>query len=329
MRAVRRILVAVKEPKARSVPAVDKGAQLARAFGAQIELYHAISTPLYLGAGGFSDKGLAQVENAQRIQYERRLEAIAGPLRKRGITVTTCSEWDFPAGEAIVRRAARMKADLIVAECHAGEHRGFWPLHLTDWDLLRFSPVPVLLVKNKRPYRHPVVLAAVDPSHAFAKPAALDDEILRAASSLAKAFRGTLHAVHAYVPTPMDATRSELLDPQATKILSARARAHARSRVRPLLKKVKVAPSRVHLVAQHPINAIPELAREIGCAIAVLGAVSRSGLKRIFIGNTAERMLDGLSCDVLVVKPASFVNRVARVKRGPHTVMPALRPPIF
>jgi nucleotide-binding universal stress UspA family protein len=31
--------------------------------------------------------------------------------------------------------------------------------------------------------------------------------------------------------------------------------------------------------------------------------MSRSGLKRIFIGNTAERVLDGLQCDVLVVKP--------------------------
>jgi universal stress protein E len=47
-----------------------------------------------------------------------------------------------------------------------------------------------------------------------------------------------------------------------------------------------------------------------------MGAVSRSGLKRVFIGNTAERVLDELACDVLVVKPAHFVNRVRRAKRG-------------
>jgi universal stress protein E len=33
-----------------------------------------------------------------------------------------------------------------------------------------------------------------------------------------------------------------------------------------------------------------------------MGAISRSGLKRIFIGNTAEHTLDSLKCDLLVVK---------------------------
>jgi hypothetical protein len=47
-----------------------------------------------------------------------------------------------------------------------------------------------------------------------------------------------------------------------------------------------------------------------------MGAVSRSGLRRIVIGNTAERILGDLSCDVLVVKPARFVTSVSRTRRG-------------
>ena len=43
--------------------------------------------------------------------------------------------------------------------------------------------------------------------------------------------------------------------------------------------------------------------RKVGANLVVMGAVSRSGLNRIFIGNTAERVLDDLPCDVLVVKP--------------------------
>jgi hypothetical protein len=43
-----------------------------------------------------------------------------------------------------------------------------------------------------------------------------------------------------------------------------------------------------------------------------MGAVSRSGLKRLFIGNTAERTIDRLSCDVLIVKSSDFRRRVAR-----------------
>ena len=57
MRTVRRILVAVKEPMAKPLPAVDKAAQLARAFGADIELFHAISSPRYLGLDGLDNGG--------------------------------------------------------------------------------------------------------------------------------------------------------------------------------------------------------------------------------------------------------------------------------
>lgn len=35
----------------------------------------------------------------------------------------------------------------------------------------------------------------------------------------------------------------------------------------------------------------------------VMGAVSRSRLDRLLVGNTAERVMDNLECDVLVVKP--------------------------
>jgi len=318
MRTVRRILVAVKDPYAKTLPAVEKAAQLARAYGAELELFHALSAPIYVALDGLEHPALKEMEHARRVQARSRLEAVAGPLRKLGAQVTTYTDWDYPAGEAIVRRGARIRADLIVAECHAGTHRGWWPLKLTDWDVLRLSAVPVLLVRSKRAYRHPILLAAVDPAHAFDKPAKLDDAIVNAAESVRKALRGTLHAVHAYVPMPADAKGSELLNPEATKILNARARAHARARMTPLFRNVKLPRSRQHLLGEHPINAIPELAEEIGCDIVVMGAVSRSGIKRIFIGNTAERMIDELKCDVLIVKPPGFESRVKRILRGPQ-----------
>jgi universal stress protein E len=57
------------------------------------------------------------------------------------------------------------------------------------------------------------------------------------------------------------------------------------------------------LVCGNPATEIPALARSLRAGLVVMGAVSRTGLKRVFIGNTAEDVLDGLHCDVLVVKP--------------------------
>jgi hypothetical protein len=55
-----------------------------------------------------------------------------------------------------------------------------------------------------------------------------------------------------------------------------------------------------------------------------MGAVSRSGLKRIFIGNTAERTLGAIHCDVLVVKPQRFASRIAQDARGVRLVTPQI-----
>jgi len=46
--------------------------------------------------------------------------------------------------------------------------------------------------------------------------------------------------------------------------------------------------------------------------LLVMGAVSRSLLLRPVIGNTAERVIDHVECDVLVIKPAGFKSRVKR-----------------
>ncbi len=37
-----------------------------------------------------------------------------------------------------------------------------------------------------------------------------------------------------------------------------------------------------------------------------MGAISRSGLKGLFLGNTAEDVLDRLHCDLVIVKPDGF-----------------------
>jgi universal stress protein E len=256
----------------------------------------------------------------QREHFSARLDVIAERLRKQKLQVTTATAWDYPPHEAIVRQAGRCKADLIVAECHTGRRGSTLWMRLTDWELLKHSPVPVLLVKSRQPYDRPVLLAAVDPTHANAKPTQLDGEILKAAVTMRQALRGSLHAMHAFVPIPADATPAELLDDSAAPKLEARARAKARIRLDKALGQVRLGRGHRHLVGEHPSDAIPRIARKIHGDIVVMGAVSRSGLKRLLIGNTAERVVDDLACDVLVVKPREFTTRVKPQRRGMQIV---------
>ncbi|MEN9704513.1 MAG: hypothetical protein RLZZ393_392 [Pseudomonadota bacterium] len=316
MPAIRRILVAIKDTSARSLPAVEKAAQLARAHKAQLELYHAISEPIYVDALAIAGQTVAQLRRKWRDAHLKKLDRIAERLREAGTKVATGVEWDFPAFEAIIRHAVRRKVDLIVAERHATRHLAPWVLRFNDWELLRRSPVPVLLVKSGKPYAAPVVLAAVDPTHSFAKPARLDASILGMATQVAGALQGAVHAAHAFVPSTIDVDKLDLNLPNLSAHIEAEAAKGAKTAFDRELSRSDVPASQRHLIARHAADAIPELAKELKAQLVVMGAVSRTGIKRLLIGNTAERILDALPCDVLVMKPVHFGARVPKTRRG-------------
>jgi universal stress protein E len=327
MRPIRRILVAVKDPTAKSLPAVTKGAQLARAFGAHLELFHGISTPLYVDTYSYQES-LEEIERRMKAARVAELEKIAAGLRRQDLSVSVAAAWDFPVYEAIVRHSVRNKIDLIVAERHAKPHVVPGLLQLTDWELLRTSPVPVLLVKTAAPYKHPVVLAAVDPAHTLSKPAKLDDEILRLGKAFSAALRGPLHAVHAYIPIIPETLPRHLASDEAVKKLHAQTAAAARHRLSRAVLAAGVSRPRAHLVGRHPIDAIEQTAHKIHSDIVVMGAISRSGIKRFFFGNTAEALLDSLACDLLIVKPGHFAARVPKRVRGVRFVVTPFVPGI-
>jgi universal stress protein E len=325
MPVTRRILVAVKDLGGKPLPAVLKAAQLARGYGAEVELFHALTSPLYADPITMQGQRLHSLEEDLRRKALRRLESIADRLRLHSIKVTVCADWDYPSYEAIIRRAQRIKAHFIVAACHTGRHRMPWLLRLTDWELVRLSPIPVLLVKDSHPYRRPVILAAIDPSHAHEKTLQLDKEILRLGRTLTTALRGSLHAVHAYARFPVNVP-PEVLEPGTLEGMEDEAERLARARFGRTLRLARIARSHQYLIARAPAAAIPEAAGKSHSTIVVMGAISRSGYKRLLIGNTAERILDDLTCDVMVIKPAKFRNHVPRAARGARlgTIAPAV-----
>ncbi len=310
MRPIRRILVAVKDPGAEALPAVNKAIQLAHALAAELELFHAIASPVYVDMLALTGTGAEQAEREERDQYLQRLERVAARARLHTWRVTVAAEWDYPVHEAIVRRAALIAADLVVAQCHPGSHRAAGLLRLADWELLRTCPVPVLLVRRRKPYHAPTVLAAVDPDQAGGKTARLDEEILRAGALVAGALRGDLHAVHACLAGPRRVGAEAGGTPTAEENASFDSG----------LRLWDIPPERRHLVAGDPGDVVPRVARDVGAEIVVAGALSRSGLPRLLIGNTAERLLDRLESDLLVVKPDEFICRVPSGSRGAQVV---------
>jgi universal stress protein E len=320
MKNLRHVLVAIKNPAARAQPALRKAAQLAQGSGAKLTLFHALTAPMYADAFALEGQSLQQTQRHWRDRVLKQLEKLAAPLRAAGLNVAVASDWDFPAYEAVVRSAARLDADLIVAERHADKHRLPWLLRFNDWELLRRCPVPVLLVKSARAWKRPAVLAAIDPTHSFAKPAKLDAGILAAAAAVSEALGGKTHVGYAWPGAPMPTPRSTLLTPALFEAHEKREKRAAQEAFNAAVGESGIKVAKKHFVAGHPADAIPKLARQVRAGVVVMGAISRSGLKRLLVGNIAEQVLDALSCDVLVLKPADFKPRVAKQGRGVQLV---------
>jgi universal stress protein E len=323
MQAIRKILIAVKNPDARRQPGVDKALSIAKTLGASVELFHAISAPVFMEIQPLTGRTIAELRKEALELRRARLAKLVARAQDLGITAAATVDWDFPPHEAIVRRAIESRADLIIAECHKGRRLAPWLVHLTDWELLRASPMPVLLLKSAKPWRNRAVLAAVDPTHAHAKPSGLDARIVARASQLAAKTGGPLHVIHATLPLiPSTAIGDPGLDSAALAASYEQWTARRCEDFTAFAKGVGVPRTRLHVLDGSPVVAIPAVARQVGADLVVMGAVSRSGLKRIFIGNTAERVLNDLPCDVLVVKPANFTKRVPARSRGMRVVPP-------
>ena len=291
-------VLVVVDPQQVQQPALDKVLTLAKLDDFDITLL-SVEFNQYLLEGYYFDAidlpGLRQEFLDERNQT---LEKLAAPLRDNGLTVNTLTIWGHPAYEVVVREAVRLGADLVVQ--HTRQHSGLSRLLLShhDWQMVRCCPVPLLLVKEEDWKPIPRVVAAVDPMHSRNKPVNLDHKILQIATDIAQLSGGEEFVMHSYNPAPLGRS-----DPQVVKEEHLRA-------FNALLGSFDIPESRRYFTSEAPEYALPAVAQEAEADVVVMGAVSRSMLSEVFIGNTTEKVLDSLPCDVLIVKPEGFQTPV-------------------
>ena len=185
---------------------VAKGARLASAFGATLELFAPVYNSL-VSRAHFPETGA--LERARQRLVHSGLERLKTLEAALGGTVEVECEaaWDHPAEEAVIRRAMQSRADLVVVALQPHPEHRFPFFSGADWQLARQCPVPVLLCRPGRWKARPVIVAAIDPLPHRGRKASLDIRILRAADAVGRACGGELRTFHAYEPiTPVAGT---------------------------------------------------------------------------------------------------------------------------
>ena len=308
-------ILAVLDPTTEAQPALAKAATVARRCGATLELFICDFDPSLSGQPFFDTDKLRQLREefvSERLEY---LEETAEELRTEGLAVETHVHWDNPIYRGIVRRVEESSPDLVVKDTHYHSTLRRTLFTNTDWNLIRTCPAPLLLAKPGDWPDSPRVLAALDPGHLGDKPAALDHDILEWAELLAGRMGGEVHAVHAFFPAALLAAMTTLAGmPLASGVTAAEIVESERKRIAGVLAGIvgshEVPLARVHLEQGAAAEVLPRVAESLGAALVVMGAVSRSRLQEVFLGSTAERVLDRLGCDVLVVKPGDFTAKL-------------------
>jgi universal stress protein E len=319
MQSIKHILVVV-DPTSTVQHCVEKGAILARAFGAVLELFVCDYQSGVLLGNTLPKEVVHAVLKDRRAQLDQQLLAIAEPLRRTGLKVLTDYSFQEHLHAGVIRKVGLCGADIVVKDTH---YHGVIQRTLftnSDWHLIRECPVPLLLVKASAWHTPLRVAAALDPGHADDKPAELDQLLLQATERLAEAMGGEALAVHAFDLMPLMAGMSSVasgigVEPVVDIELVSALRKYHDEQFRATLASRPAFASHSAMIEGSPVTELPAYAVRERVDLLVTGAVSRSPFRRLLVGSTAESLLDRLPCDILVVKP---VQAPAQQPAGHH-----------
>jgi universal stress protein E len=301
------VLLQSAESYSQPEPALARAVFLARETNATLELFLSDYDPCRLiGQAGLRDSSAG----AYLRGTQATLEAVADRLvNGERLTVATdvVSSWD-PI-EAIMKKVRQTRPDMVVKTTRHDSTLTRALFNFADWNLIRNCPCPVMLVKGRDVWETRRIVACVDPAHIHNHAETLDDAIIETAQMLAYRLHGELHVFHSIEILPEPAFH--ILHPESSYVDYERATAdeHA-DLVEDLIRRFGIGGSRVHYAVGRPAETLPAFASAMQASLVVMGGVAKGTLELLFEGNTAEKVLDDLNCDVLVVKSTPVAETV-------------------
>ncbi|MEL6799885.1 MAG: universal stress protein [Pseudomonadota bacterium] len=314
MKRFKNILVVCDDDASRE-DALDRGLWLARANGARVTLLDVIETgpgALRQAFTGLSETRATEIEAQVIAYYTDRLAALAAPFREAGLAVSTAVTQGVGFIE-VIRTVLRDAHDIVIKGARSGGKSNRFSAGI-DLHLLRKCPCPVWMLKAGQPKRTERILAAIDPDPIDPSRDTLNRMTMELAASLAEQDEAELHVINAW-HLPEEGTlrsgRFAMPEKEIVSILEAEKRA-ARARLAAFLERFPDTQSNRSVVLEKGFagDVIPDYAVRNGIDTVVMGTVGRSGVRGLFIGNTAETILGAVPCSVMAIKPPDFLTPV-------------------
>lgn len=221
---------------------------------------------------------------SDRVRVEQAIAATRAWLQRiaaaseLAIDVSIEVDWHADWRRRIVEAARASGADLIVKSMsqHGPVRRQL--MQTSDWMLLRDASCPTLLVHPNRAANPKTVLAAVKLKPGSKTYTSLNGKVLSLGRRLAAAFAADLHAVTVYKDEDIYFDRQQFAD------------------------SCELPRNRIHATDGPPVRGIAATAAKIGADVVIIGCAGEESSQRgIVIGDTAQRVIDEVDTDVIVI----------------------------
>ncbi|HBC57829.1 MAG TPA: universal stress protein, UspA [Gammaproteobacteria bacterium] len=318
-------ILCVVEPDKASKTALLQALYLAEHHQADLTIVSTIETP---GAWHFLFRTKEEEEGALEAVIANKRLAIEQWIRS--LDVDRSIKIDILVGNPflqIIRRVLQAQHDLVI-KCSDDPD---WMARLfgsDDMHLLRKCPCPVLMLKAGHDKGFRQVLVAVDANDEIDD---ADERQIQHQLNLKLLHHAALFSIsemsQLHVGSVWDFYGEEFLrygafshmsEEKVDEYISA-IRGRCADRLRHLVDELNetvgqqiaayLQPS-IHLVKGQPARAIPLMAQDYAIDLIVMGTVARTGIPGLIIGNTAEAILEQVTCSVLAIKPDGFVTPV-------------------
>lgn len=304
MKTINHILV-VMDPKSDHQPALVQAIKIAKKLSATLELFVVAYNSDFVSHWNFNKEQLAGLKKEYVSSKLRWLETYLTEAEMQGIHTKLDVIWHPDFSSAVVAKVESNHVSLVIKSTK--QYSTIKKIFFTpsDWQLLEHCPVPLLLTKSLSESSYDRVMAAVDPEKNNDKPEALDAKILSATMTMADLFDATVHVCHCYQPIGIELWQGMSSVGMDHSLVSGdfndyseAIKHHHQVAFDGLLKDYDFDADSIHLVAGSAEFELPELVKANHVDLLVMGMANNGK----FIGNTVEKVLDNVECDVLSLK---------------------------
>lgn len=210
----------------------------------------------------------------------------------------------------IIKVADEVQASMIVIDTHRKKKTQACQRGSTTRDLMRKSVLPIWSISS---YQSPIRRIAVAVDVTSPEQSSFNEKILSfalEACALTGAELILLHAWHADLAgffRKLGSYRDLDAD-----LISKEMGLEREERMKSLLEVHTNSPVRqqIKLLEGEAKTVIPRFVMENSIDMVIMGSLSRTGIAGLWMGNTAESMLDKLTCPVITLKPDAFHSPV-------------------